>query len=76
MRRSWFAVRFRWCLNGSLATVRLTEGGDGVTVDWHIELASKVPFVAQAVGYALRRSLPGALKYFASTFDAAQPPGR
>ena len=55
-----------------LGTVRLTEAADGVRVDWHVELSSRLPLVAQLVGMALRRGLPGALKYFAQTLAPAQ----
>jgi uncharacterized protein YndB with AHSA1/START domain len=53
-----------------LGTVKLTPVDGAVRVDWHIDLASPMPLFAQAVGFALRRGLPGALKFFAKSCEA------
>ncbi|HZS38053.1 MAG TPA: SRPBCC family protein [Polyangia bacterium] len=45
--------------------VRLAEVDGAVEVDWHVELSSRVPLLAQAVGAALRFGLPRALRWFA-----------
>jgi uncharacterized protein YndB with AHSA1/START domain len=54
-----------------LGVVQLAERGDGtVEVHWHVELASRIPLLAQVVGAALRRGLPRALRYFKSRVES------
>ncbi len=55
-----------------LGTVTLSETADGVAVDWHIDMASRVPLLARFVGFRLRGGLPRALRYVAGAM--AQEP--
>jgi uncharacterized protein YndB with AHSA1/START domain len=54
-----------------LGTVSLEQRGDGVHIEWKVRLSSKIPLLAQIVGFALQRGLPGALRHFAKQTEAA-----
>jgi hypothetical protein len=51
-----------------LGTVTLTEQRGGVDVEWSVSLKSRVPFIAELTGAALRLGLGRALRHFARGF--------
>jgi uncharacterized protein YndB with AHSA1/START domain len=54
-------------------SVILTQEGDDVRLDWTIEMNSRIPLFAQAVGFALDRGLTGALRKFARRTEESAP---
>ncbi len=54
-----------------LGRVALTAGEGATEIEWHIRIASRVPFLAPLLIARLRSGLPAALAHFAKQTEAA-----
>jgi uncharacterized protein YndB with AHSA1/START domain len=65
-----YAVRRGLPVSYHLGQVRFAEQGDAVQVTWTVRMRSKWPLAAQIAAGALRRALPGALRYLKAGLEA------